>query len=263
MMQHYFGSILMVAVLLSSCAVHDKAPEGFNPNPEKIRNAKPANEPLSRYGNPDSYTVMGQTYQVMKSSEGFVQSGEASWYGTKFHGKKTSSGEPYDMYAMTAAHKTLPLPTYVEVKRSDTGQKLIVKVNDRGPFHPGRIIDLSYAAAHKLGIAGSGTAPVEIRAINTSGLDLNTSTVVLPPAEKPDGKIHVQVAAMGSEQAAEDLATQLRAKQFNSVRIFMTQDNGKKLYRVRIGPIPDTNLAYQVLAELKQLGMDTSQVVVD
>ena len=87
--------------------------------------------------------------------------------------------------------------------------------------------------------------------------------MVLPPAEKPDGKIHVQVAALGSEQAAEDLATQLRAKQFNSVRIFMTQDNGKKLYRVRIGPIPDTNLAYQVLAELKQMGMDTSQVVVD
>jgi len=262
-MRHYLGSLIMLSVLLTSCAVHDGAPDGFSPDPSKIRNAKPANEPLSRYGNPSSYTVNGQTYQVLKSSEGFVQRGEASWYGTKFHGKNTSSGEPYDMYAMTAAHKTLPLPTYVEVTRTDTGKKLIVKVNDRGPFHDGRIIDLSYAAAHKLGIAGSGTAPVEIRTIDTSGLDLNTSTVLLPPAENGDGIIHVQVAAMGSEQAAEELATSLRAKQFNSVRIFMTKDNGKKLYRVRIGPIPNTDLAYQVLAELKHIGMDAARVVVD
>jgi rare lipoprotein A len=262
-MRHYLGSLIMLSVLLTSCAVHDGAPDGFNPDPSKIRNARPANEPLSRYGNPPSYAVNGQTYQVLKSSEGFVQRGEASWYGTKFHGRNTSSGEPYDMYAMTAAHKTLPLPTYVEVTRTDTGKKLIVKVNDRGPFHDGRIIDLSYAAAHKLGIAGSGTAPVEIRAIDTSGLDLNTSTVVLPPAENGDGIIHVQVAAMGSEQAAEDLASSLRAKQFNSVRIFMTQDNGKKLYRVRIGPIPNTDLAYQVLAELKHIGMEAARVVVD
>lgn len=262
-MRHYLGSLIMVSVLLTSCAVHDGAPDGFNPDPSKIRNARPANEPLSRYGNPPSYTVNGQTYVVLKSSEGFVQRGEASWYGTKFHGRNTSSGEPYDMYAMTAAHKTLPLPTYVEVTRTDTGKKLIVKVNDRGPFHPGRIIDLSYAAAHKLGIAGSGTAPVEIRAIDTSGLDLNTTTVMLPPAENGEGIIHVQVAAMGSEQAAEDLAASLRTRQFNSVRIFMTKDNGKTLYRVRIGPIPNTDLAYQVLADLKHIGMNAAQVVVD
>jgi rare lipoprotein A len=263
MMRHYFGSLLMISVLLTSCAVHDGAPDGFNPDPGKIRNAKPSNEPLSRYGNPASYTVNGETYSVLKSSEGFVQRGEASWYGTKFHGRNTSSGEPYDMYAMTAAHKTLPLPSYVEVTRTDTGKKLIVKVNDRGPFHSGRIIDLSYAAAHKLGITGSGTAPVEIRTIDTSGLDLDTSTVVLPPAENRDGKIHVQVAAMGSEQAAEELATSLRAKQFNSVRIFMTKDNGKNFYRVRIGPIPNTDLAYQVLSDLKNIGMNESRVVVD
>ena len=272
-MRYIFVSLLAGSVLLTSCAVHDGAPVELNPNlrpnPEKIRNAKPANEPLSRYGNAASYTVLGQTYQVMKSSEGFVERGEASWYGTKFHGRNTSSGEPYDMYAMTAAHKNLPLPTYVEVNRLDTGQKLIVKVNDRGPFHPGRIIDLSYAAAHKLGIAGSGTAQVEIRVIDTSGLDLNTSAVVLPPTTNKSsgnlvaGKIHVQVAAMGSEQAAEDLATRLRNQQFNSVRIFMTRDSGQKLFRVRIGPIPNTDLAYQVLADLKQIGMDAAQVVVD
>jgi rare lipoprotein A len=262
-MRHYFSSFVLISLLMTSCAVHDGAPDSFNPDPAKIRNAKPANEPLSRYGNSPSYTVLGQTYQVLQSSEGFAESGDASWYGTKFHGRNTSSGEPYDMYAMTAAHKNLPLPTYVEVKRTDTGQKVIVKVNDRGPFHAGRIIDLSYAAAHKLGMTGSGTAPVEIRAIDTSGLDLTTASVVLPPSNKIDGKIHVQVAAMGSEQAAEDLATQLRDKQFNSVRIFMTKDGGQKLYRVRIGPIPDTNLAYQVLADLKQIGMNSAQVVVD
>ena len=254
--------VFLVSVLLvSSCAVRDSAPRGYTKTAEEINNAVPVNEPLSRYGNPASYTVMGKTYQVKKSSNGFSQKGEASWYGTKFHGRKTSSGEPYDMYAMTAAHKTLPLPTYVEVTHLENGRKAIVKVNDRGPFHEGRIIDLSYAAARKLGISGTGTGPVEIRAINTSALDLDTSAVILPESE--EGKIHVQVAAMGSENAAEQVAGGLRDKSFNSVRVHVIESDGKKLYRVRIGPIPNVDLAYRVLKDLNDIGHNAARVVVD
>jgi len=246
---------------LFGCATGDGAPDNFfkNDTPDAI----PANEPLSRYGNPPSYKVMGKTYNVMKSSNGFVQDGIASWYGTKFHGRKTSSGEPYNMYAMTAAHKTLPLPTYVEVTHKGNGRKIIVKVNDRGPFHEGRIIDLSYAAARKLGVSGTGTGPVSIRAINTSALDLNTNAVVLPEPANGDGKIHVQVAAMGTESAAEKMAGDLRDKKIQSVRVHVVDNDGAKLYRVRVGPLPDVDLAYKVINDLNGIGLDTARVVVD
>jgi rare lipoprotein A len=132
----------------------------------KIANAEPRIVPYSRSGNPDSYIVNGRRYHVLSNSAHFRQSGIASWYGTKFHGHKTSSGEPYDMYAMTAAHKTLPLPTWVEVTNRSNGKRVIVKVNDRGPFIANRILDLSYAAAAKLGVTKTGTAPVTVRAID-------------------------------------------------------------------------------------------------
>jgi rare lipoprotein A len=262
-MMKYKSAYLLVVFILASCAIHDGPPSDFTAHPDDIRNAVPANEPLSRYGNPESYTVMGKTYQVMKSSHDFVQSGDASWYGTKFHGKKTSSGEPYDMYAMTAAHKSLPLPTYVEVTNKRNGRTAIVKVNDRGPFHPGRIIDLSYAAAQKLGVAGSGTAPVEIRAINTAALDLKTSSVVLPESSNVNDKMHVQVAAMSTETAAESMAVRLRNKRFKSVRVHVVENNGKKLYRVRIGPIPNVDLAYKILKNLNDIGHNKARVVID
>ena len=120
----------------------------------------------SRIGNPESYEQFGERYKVLQSSQGFKERGLASWYGIDFHGRDTSSGEVYDMYDMTAAHKTLPLPTYVRVVNVDNGRSLVVKVNDRGPFIQGRIIDLSYAAAYRLGITGPGTANVEITALD-------------------------------------------------------------------------------------------------
>ena len=250
-------------MILASCATRDGPPARFDLDLDEIVDATPSNEPLSRYGNPTSYEVRGKSYRVMKSSKNFVQKGEASWYGTKFHGRRTSSGEPYDMYAMTAAHKRLPLPTYVEVTHLGNGRKVIVKVNDRGPFHDGRIIDLSYAAARKLGIAGSGTGPVKIRAISTGDMELDTSSVVLPQARNGDGKIHVQVAAYGAVDSAEKMAGDLRNKNFNSVRVHVIEADGKKLYRVRIGPIPDIDLAYRVLKDLNDIGHQTARVVVD
>lgn len=256
-----FSSALPVVLALTSCATHDKAPDRFVPS--NTPDAIPANEPLSRYGNPDNYTVMGKTYHVMDEANNFNQEGIASWYGTKFHGRKTSSGEPYNMYAMTAAHKTLPLPTYVEVTHKGNGRKIIVKVNDRGPFHEGRIIDLSYAAARKLGISATGTGPVSIRAINTSSLDLKTDEVVMPEAVDGKGEIHVQVAAMGTESAAEKMASDLRNKKIHSVRVHVIENDGRKLYRVRVGPIPNVDLAYKVINDLNGIGLDRARVVVD
>ena len=125
----------------------------------------------SRIGNPDSYVEFGERYKVLQSSNGFREKGLASWYGIDFHGRDTSSGEVYDMYEMTAAHKTLPLPTYVRVSNLDNGRSSIDIVNDRGPFIEGRIIELSYAAAYRLGITGPGTANVEIIALEPAAVD--------------------------------------------------------------------------------------------
>ena len=132
---------------------------------DAVPDAVPVEEPLSRYGNPEEYEVFGESYRVMDSSEGYVAEGLASWYGDEFQGRRTSSGEPFDMYLMTAAHRTLPIPTYVEVTNLENGRVAVVRVNDRGPFHSDRIIDLSYVAARKLGIVGPGTAKVRVRAL--------------------------------------------------------------------------------------------------
>ncbi len=138
-------------------------------DPDNIADAVPDDEPLSAYGNPDSYVVDGKRYYTLRTAQGFAERGIASWYGNPFHGQRTSSGETYDMYRMTAAHKQLPLPTYVQVRNLDNGRTATVKINDRGPFKDNRVIDLSYAAALKLGVVAKGTAFVEIRALDAKG----------------------------------------------------------------------------------------------
>nr|VFK02139.1 MAG: rare lipoprotein A [Candidatus Kentron sp. H]VFK02511.1 MAG: rare lipoprotein A [Candidatus Kentron sp. H]VFK05458.1 MAG: rare lipoprotein A [Candidatus Kentron sp. H] len=163
--------IFLLTALLAGCGLipaQDGPPLFFRLDPNNIQNAVPRVESRSQYGNSPFYTVYGKRYHVLLSSTGYVRRGIASWYGRKFHGKRTSSGETYDMYAMTAAHRSLPLPTYVRVTNLENKRQAIVRVNDRGPFHTNRIIDLSYAAAVKLGIARKGTVHVEIHAIDPS-----------------------------------------------------------------------------------------------
>ena len=154
----------------------------------KIPEPVPKAEPRSRYGNKASYQVLGKTYRVMSDSRGYVERGIASWYGNKFHGFMTSSFETYDMYAFSAAHKTLPLPSYARVTNLDNGKSVVVRVNDRGPFHDNRIIDLSYAAAVKIGVWPKGTAPVEVRAIDPAHPDTlpPSRTVQAPPLRPMD-----------------------------------------------------------------------------
>ncbi|MFC1696487.1 septal ring lytic transglycosylase RlpA family protein, partial [Pseudomonadota bacterium] len=181
---HYISLLLalLAAVLLASCAGEQPQVEEPVDGPSltdlkasDVADAVPRNEPLARYGNHSPYEVFGKKYHVLPSSKGYHEKGTASWYGSKFHGRRTSSGEPYDMHLATAAHKSLPLPTYAEVTNLDNGKKVIVKINDRGPFKDDRLIDMSYGAALRLGMTGTGTARVDVRVIDVSGERLSAA----------------------------------------------------------------------------------------
>ncbi|WP_425482471.1 septal ring lytic transglycosylase RlpA family protein [Allochromatium palmeri] len=154
--------VTVVLLVLAGCASHGELDDEAI---ARIPDAVPKIEPLAKSGNPKSYVVFGQRYYTKKSARGHIERGRASWYGRPFHGRQTSSGEVYDMYAMSAAHKTLPLPTYARVTNIENGRSVVVRINDRGPFHEDRVIDLSYTAAVKLGMKRQGTARVEVRAI--------------------------------------------------------------------------------------------------
>lgn len=174
-----------------------------------IPDAMPQDEPLSRYGNPKHYEVFGQKYKTMSHSLGYEAEGTASWYGRKFHGKRTSCGEPYDMYAMTAAHKSLPLPTYAKVTNVKNGKEVIVKINDRGPFVKDRLIDLSYAAAKKLGIHASGTGKVKIAAIDPVAWHKEQKTSLAMATKAP--KKSSSKSKTSTKGKAQSKATQLAA----------------------------------------------------
>lgn len=189
--------------------VRDSAPE----HPLDVSNIPepvPRHEPRSVYGNRSPYTVLGKTYRVLDSAEGYVERGIASWYGQKFHGRLTSSREPYDMCSFSAAHKTLPLPSYALVTNLDNGRRVVVRVNDRGPFLRGRVIDLSYAAAHKLGYINTGSAEVEVEQILPGEAPMIATRPVPPlPARAGEGAV---AAAAGEElPAARALAPLARA----------------------------------------------------
>jgi len=248
------GFLLVVfSLLVAACGqIKDSAPANYSKNWNEIPDAVPVSVRPSKYGNPESYEVYGKTYYVLDSAEGFAQKGIASWYGNKFHGRRTSSGEEYDMYAMTAAHKTLPIPAYVAVKNLDNGREAIVRVNDRGPFHEGRIIDLSYAAATKLGVAKTGTANVEIRVVSSEEDENDSLSKTFVESPAPDGgKLYVQVAAFSTEENALQYLGKLQAEGFSDVRLHIESKKGKTVYRVRIGPLPSDNVAHEVLSQLK------------
>jgi rare lipoprotein A len=238
----------------------DGAPAG-GIDMSKIQDAVPKPEPRSRSGNPSSYTVLGRTYHVMSDSRGYKEQGIASWYGTKFHGKRTSSGETYNMYAMTAAHKTLPLPTYVRVINLQNGREAIVKVNDRGPIHDNRLIDLSYAAATKLGITGTGTGLVEVQSLDpTKGMPIPTRNNI---AIKSDAIMFLQVGAFIDRNNAEALMERLRGPMNNQVRIQMAVNYTQTIYRVQIGPMHTIDQTDTASMQLAQLGIRDMHLIVE
>lgn len=274
-------TMVLTAMLVSGCSVissKDGAPDR-QVNIHNIPDAQPRDEPLSRYGNPDSYTIDGERYYVLDSGKGFRQTGTASWYGTKFHGQRTSSGEVYDMYAMTAAHKTLPLPSYVKVTNLDNQRSIVVKVNDRGPFVDDRIIDLSYVAAHKLGIVGNGTAPVEIRTVDTShnviaAEDTSSQTenpaTQSPTLESTDAEpynfYYVQIGAFSDFVNAEQALAKLILETSQPAHISMgtvstgTTAEKRTVYRVRLGPFQDHEQVKAVESQLEQYGYQYTHV---
>ncbi|MEW7977596.1 MAG: septal ring lytic transglycosylase RlpA family protein [Candidatus Sedimenticola endophacoides] len=264
---------LLLAALLGACSVtppriidrhiSDGRPEP-RLDPNRIADAVPRNEPRSRRGNPDSYVVLGRRYHVMESSQGFVERGIASWYGTKFHGRLTSSGEPYDMYAMTAAHKSLPLPTYVEVIILNNGRRAVVKVNDRGPFHGNRVIDLSYAAATKLGIIGEGTGLVEVRAINPGQpRPYRVANPPPPPPVNTDPDIFLQVGAFSNRYNADRLRNELAASINRAIRIQESINQGRPVFRVQVGPLDTIAQVDHLTLTLDRMGIRESRVIIE
>ena len=161
----FFYLIIIFSVSFSSCTVIKRDSDNISYKKQHVKEVIPKREKYSKYGNPETYNVFGKRYKTLKTHVGYVEEGIASWYGKKFHGRLTSTREVYDMYELSAAHKSLPIPCYVKVTNLSNGKSLIVRVNDRGPFKKGRIIDLSYAAAKKLDIIEKGTAMVFVEAI--------------------------------------------------------------------------------------------------
>jgi rare lipoprotein A len=223
----------------------------------------PRDEPAAAYGNRSPYTVLGKSYRVRPSAEGYVERGIASWYGQKFHGRQTSSREVYDMCSFSAAHKTLPLPSYVRVTNLDNGREVVVRVNDRGPFHAGRIIDLSYAAAVKLGVDRTGTARVEVRALE-GGADLAAAPAPArasaPAAMAPaTGPQRVQVGAYRERDNARRIASQLQDVGIDDVSIEEVRTDAGKVWRVRVGPLAPAAVE-GVLERIRRLGLPSPRV---
>jgi rare lipoprotein A len=214
--------------------------------------------------------VLGETYTVMRSSSGYSERGVASWYGTKFHGNLTSMREPYDMYAMTAAHKTLPLPTYVRVRNLRNDKTVVVRVNDRGPFAHNRIIDLSYAAALKLDMVRDGTTLVEVEAIGFEEPPgdrpvRQTTAAPAEPAPEVDHEntIYAQVGAFGDRENAMRRLAALRAIGIGTSFVVEDTASSPTLYRVRIGPIRDVTQYDLLVEELEQLGISEPYLVTE
>jgi rare lipoprotein A len=272
------ATALLLLLLLASLAAcgSNKAKDGPPRSgsvsiPELPGDAIPRPEPRSRYGNGPVYEVFGQRYTVLNSSAGYKERGVASWYGNKFHGKLTSNQEVYDMHAMTAAHKSLPLPSYVRVRNLRNNKSVVVRVNDRGPFVDNRIIDLSYSAARKLDMIKDGTSLVEVEAISfdkpAGDRVVRQTTPRQPPAATPQtpvsNEIYVQVGAFGSRENAQRRLGALRSSGIGNSFILEDTSGNPILYRVRIGPIKGV-VEYDILVEeLENRGINDPYLVTE
>ncbi len=255
--------------ILSACSsqpLYDGAPPA-SVSSNLPGNAIPRDEPRSRYGNGPYYKVNGKTYEVLDTNYGYQQRGVASWYGTKFHGQLTSSHERYNMYAMTAAHKSLPLPSYVRVRNLRNGKSVIVRVNDRGPFVDNRLIDLSYAAALKLDMITAGTSLVEVTAISFDDPTVQPAPSVIveqPAAEQdPAEYIFVQVGAFGDPENARRRFSLLRDVGIDRTFVYEDRNTSPALYRVRIGPIADVLQYDSIVERLQAIGISETHLVTD
>lgn len=275
-----FQVVVLLAVLLSACAAPINVPQigsssdgrpANSVDVSKIPNAQPAPVVRTRAGNAPQYTVLGKTYRVLPDSYGYQKRGEASWYGTKFHGRRTANGEVYNMFGMTAAHKTLPIPSYVRVTHVGNGRSIIVRINDRGPFHGNRIIDLSYAAAKKLGVIATGVALVDVvdvtpsaRGSSVTSRSNETKSLREPAQLVPDivsprakNEIYLQLGAFQQQQSAEALRSKASTVATQSVDVVTGSDN---LHRVFVGPISSPQEVLRVQYLLRQKGLSEGHI---
>ncbi len=267
------GYLLFVLILaLSACSsttststrrypLYQDKPPSFRINANKIPNAIPKAEPLSKRGNPKSYVVFGHRYYVMKSARGYHARGTASWYGMKFHRFQTANGDIYNVAGMTAAHKTLPLPTYLQVTNLCNGKKIIVKVNDRGPFVDNRLIDLSYAAAKKLDMTKTGTAPVAIQAIIPGITRLASNNTHSKPSRSSLHKNQpfVHLGFFKQRAQAQKMALFIQRWTRSPVKVEKTSIHKRLYYRVVIGPLPNTKDTKQLHHQLQLADLGQSK----
>ncbi|MGI9271618.1 MAG: septal ring lytic transglycosylase RlpA family protein [Woeseiaceae bacterium] len=279
-------AVLSVIAMLAACGStkpKDGPPRSGSGSMSRLPgDAVPRPEAKSRYGNGPNYEVFGKHYTVMPTASGYHERGVASWYGKKFHGNLTSNREVYDMYQMTAAHKTLPLPTYVRVRNLRNNKTIVVRVNDRGPFVHNRIIDLSYAAAMKLDMVGTGTSLVEVEAITFGDPPRNrpqdrpprqTSTPapkVVTPAPRPaapvrsdPNQIFVQIGAFGSRENATRRLALLRSGGIGAAFVLEDTSVQPALFRVRMGPIQGVDQYDMLVEELAKLDINDPIIVTD
>jgi rare lipoprotein A len=281
------------SLLFAACASTPRRAAPASPPPAPppdltaTPDAVPRSEARSGHGNPPFYDVNGRRYQVLASAEGYAERGVASWYGPDFHGHNTSSGEPYDMYAMSAAHRTLPIPCYARVTNLANGRSVVVRINDRGPFVANRIVDLSYTAALRLDIVRTGTAFVELRTVQPGEMPAVTAALpALPaqsasppppapatpvPAEAPAEAaappalvaLYIQVGAFAEAANAQRLVERLQAAGIAQVFTLESTATGQLLRRVRIGPITRVEEFDRLAARLTSLGYPEARLAND
>jgi len=232
-----YAAWLLPVLLLAGCESggrRDGAPLVALP-PESIPDAVPRPDPVTDLGNKSPYVVNGVTYEVMADPSGYREIGIASWYGTKFHGRRTSNGERFDLYRATAAHRSLPIPCYVTVTNLENGRSIVVRANDRGPFHSERLIDLSYGAAVKLGSVDHGTARVAVELLEVAGVDDRRADGVAPGVYR-----YLQMGAFAARDTADEMRRELARLVRAPVTVSPVQAGGDLLYRVRIGPLENS-----------------------
>ena len=227
----------------------DRAPESPPPYLEELPDPTVRREPRSATGN-NTYTEAGRTFQILPTAEGYDRIGTASWYGAKFHGRRTSSGETYDMFELTAAHPTLPIPVYARVENLENGRSTIVRINDRGPFRGGRFIDLSYAAAVKLAMLEQGTARVRVTVVGDPETEADDGNAT---GQQEAGERYFLEAGAFAESGlayslSDDLQGALEAETVGGIHVVKTRDQPR--YRVRIGPFADLGKATRLQALL-------------
>jgi rare lipoprotein A len=257
----------LCALILSGCSIANRRPPPTAPpevvppppaNVDTTADAIPRREPRSAHGNPPFYKVLGKRYVVLATEDGYLERGVASWYGPTFHGENTSNGEKYNMYGMTAAHKTLPLPCYARVTNLKNGRSIVVRINDRGPFVANRLIDLSYTAASKLDMLKEGTTLVEVRALTVQEPDDLTRS-----AEAPPPALYVQVGAFADQNNAQHVLDRLHTNGLPGAFILAPPDGKPPLYRVRLGPVNTVPEFDGLAARLKGLGYPDARLATD